>query len=155
MVPNFKLAGPIDLEKICWDRRTHRQTPNDVFAMVEPYLATEQKWNDSIMSESSGGSFPPALPHTPSINLSSIKYHIPSQEASNALMTPLGLRSSIGGDSHLPSDGAPARVPFKYVTKMWSCFIDSCLNRHTIRHQCLMRSSSQQTTDGCILEFIL
>ncbi|GBP12065.1 hypothetical protein EVAR_5897_1 [Eumeta japonica] len=52
----------------------------------------------------------PILPSFPSLHSysiqptpPSIRYPIPSQEGVNALLTPLGLQMSMGGDNHLPS----------------------------------------------------
>ncbi|GBP80497.1 hypothetical protein EVAR_102427_1 [Eumeta japonica] len=46
------------------------------------------------------------------------RYPILIEEADNALITPLGLRISMGGDDHLPSDGWHARLPFENNIKI-------------------------------------
>ncbi|GBP85029.1 hypothetical protein EVAR_54182_1 [Eumeta japonica] len=53
----------------------------------------------------------------PSIRFLTIRYPITSQEAGNALVTPLGLRAFMGGVEHLLFDRSLARLPFDYAVK--------------------------------------
>ncbi|GBP92948.1 hypothetical protein EVAR_84051_1 [Eumeta japonica] len=86
------------------------------------------------LSDSSGGPLPLCHPtllsitsipllllysciHSPRFRLhqSSVNYPIPTQEAGNALVTPLGLHVYMGCDDHLLSGRPPARYSFDYA----------------------------------------
>ncbi|GBP74869.1 hypothetical protein EVAR_99694_1 [Eumeta japonica] len=75
------------------------------------YFVSGSNAGDTV-SENSGRSLPPPLPyfllHQPSP--SSIRYLIPTQEADNALVTPLELRVFIGGEDYLLFSDSHARL---------------------------------------------
>ncbi|GBP40033.1 hypothetical protein EVAR_19161_1 [Eumeta japonica] len=67
------------------------------------------------VSENSGGPLSPLS--YPSVRFSSIRYLILSRGVGNALVTPLGLRVSLGRGHHLLPDGSPICLPFEFAIK--------------------------------------